>query len=85
VSEALTNAIKHSRASVITIEIESTDTDLRATVQDDGIGGAVVGIGTGLSGLIDRLDALGGTVAVSGRNEGGTRVEIRLRSAPSAS
>jgi signal transduction histidine kinase len=84
VSEALTNAIKHSRASVISIEIESTDTDLRATIQDDGIGGAVVGIGTGLSGLIDRLDALGGTVAVSSRSEGGTRVEIRLRSAPSA-
>jgi signal transduction histidine kinase len=85
VSEALTNAIKHSHASVITIEIESTDTHLRATVQDDGIGGAVVGAGTGLSGLIDRLDALGGTFAVTSRTEGGTRVEITLRSAPSAS
>ena len=83
VSEALTNAIKHSHASVITIEIESTDTNLRATVQDDGIGGAVIGIGTGLSGLIDRLDALGGTVSVTSSTEGGTRVEIRLRSAAS--
>ncbi len=80
VSEALTNAIKHSRASVITIEIESTDTNVRATVLDDGIGGAVVGAGTGLSGLSDRLDALGGTFAVSSRTEGGTRVEITLRS-----
>ena len=69
-SEALTNAIKHSRASVITIEIESTETKLRATVQDDGVGGAVVGVGTGLSGLIDRLDALGGTVAVSSPDRG---------------
>jgi signal transduction histidine kinase len=85
VSEALTNAIKHSHASVITIEIESTDANLRATVQDDGVGGAVVGIGTGLSGLIDRLEALGGTVAVTTPTEGGTRVEIRLRSVPSAS
>jgi signal transduction histidine kinase len=84
VSEALTNAIKHSRASVITIEIESTETDLRATVQDDGIGGAVVGAGSGLSGLIDRLDALGGTFVLDSRTEGGTRVEITLRSAPSA-
>ena len=83
VSEALTNAIKHSHASVITIEIESTDTCLRAVVQDDGVGGAVVGVGTGLSGLIDRLDALGGTVAVSSQPGIGTRVEIRLRSAPS--
>jgi signal transduction histidine kinase len=84
VSEALTNAIKHSRASVITIEIESTETDLRATVQDDGIGGAVVGAGSGLSGLIDRLDALGGTFVLDSRTEGGTRVEITLRAAPSA-
>ena len=82
VTEALTNAIKHSRASVITIEIDSTDTALRATVQDDGIGGAVVGVGTGLSGLIDRLDALGGTVAVTSPTEGGTRVEFRLHAVP---
>ncbi len=79
-SEALTNAIKHSRASVITIEIESTDTGVRATVLDDGVGGAVVGVGTGLSGLIDRLDALGGTVSVISPSEGGTRVEIGLSS-----
>ena len=79
-SEALTNAIKHSRASVITIEIESTATSLRASVEDDGVGGAVVGVGTGLSGLIDRLDALGGTVSVTSRSEGGTRVEIGLSS-----
>ena len=82
VTEVLTNAIKHSRASLITIEIESTDTALRATVQDDGIGGAVVGIGTGLSGLIDRLDALGGTVAVISPSEGGTRVEFSLHAVP---
>jgi signal transduction histidine kinase len=85
VSEALTNAIKHSHASVITIEIESTDTNLAANVQDDGVGGAVVGVGTGLSGLIDRLDALGGTVAVNSQPGFGTRVEIRLRSALSPS
>jgi signal transduction histidine kinase len=78
VSEALTNAIKHAHASLITIEVESTDTKLRATVQDDGLGGAVVGEGTGLSGLIDRIDALGGTLAISSPPSGGTRVEIEL-------
>jgi signal transduction histidine kinase len=85
VSEALTNAIKHARASVITIEIESTDTSVRATVHDDGIGGAVVGAGTGLSGLSDRVEALGGTFGVMSPTEGGTRVEIRLHSARSPS
>ncbi len=78
VSEALTNAIKHSRASVIEIEIDSTETTLRARVQDDGVGGAVVGAGTGLSGLIDRIEALGGTFAVVSTAGGGTRVEIEL-------
>ncbi len=84
VSEALTNAIKHSEASVITIEIESTETTLRAVIEDDGIGGAVVGTGTGLTGLIDRIDALGGTVELGSRAVGGTRIEIELPSGPSA-
>ena len=78
VSEAITNAIKHSHASVITIEIESTATSLRATVEDDGIGGAVIGNGTGLSGLIDRIDALGGTLELGTGTAGGTRIEIEL-------
>jgi signal transduction histidine kinase len=77
-SEALTNAIKHSGASVIAIEVESTETALRAAVQDDGIGGAVVGAGTGLSGLIDRIDAVGGTLVVTSPVADGTRVEIEL-------
>ena len=80
VSEALTNAIKHSRASVITIEIESTETTLRAVIEDDGIGGAVVGSGTGLTGLIDRIDALGGTLELGSGTAGGTRIEIELPS-----
>ncbi len=84
VSEALTNAIKHSDASAITIEIKSTEQGLRAFVQDDGIGGAVVGVGTGLRGLIDRIDALGGTLVVNSPAAGGTRVEIALPSGASA-
>ncbi len=80
VSEALTNAIKHSRASVITIEIESTETTLRAVIEDDGIGGAIVGSGTGLTGLIDRIDALGGTLELGSKTDGGTRIEIELPS-----
>ncbi len=52
----------------MTIEIESTETTLRAVIEDDGIGGAVVGGGTGLTGLIDRIDALGGTLELGERN-----------------
>ena len=78
VSEGLTNAIKHSHASVITIEVESTETNLRAVIEDDGIGGAVVGEGTGLTGLIDRIEALGGTLALGSGTTGGTQIEIEL-------
>jgi signal transduction histidine kinase len=85
VSEMLTNAIKHSQASLITIELESTEETVRAAVQDDGIGGAVVGDGTGLSGLVDRIDALGGTLALRSTTAAGTRVEIELPSGRSAS
>jgi signal transduction histidine kinase len=78
VSEALTNAIKHSRASVVTVELQTTPTLLRAVVGDDGVGGAVVAGGTGLRGLIDRVDALGGTLTIHSPAGAGTRLEMRL-------
>jgi signal transduction histidine kinase len=78
VSETLTNAIKHSGASLVTIDVQSTETSVRATLEDDGIGGAMVGAGTGLSGLFDRMDALGGTLTLSSPPTGGTRVELDL-------
>jgi signal transduction histidine kinase len=84
VSETLTNAIKHSRASLITIEVQSTEATVRATVQDDGIGGAEMGGGTGLSGLLDRVDAFGGQLAVSSTTGAGTWVAIELPSSRSA-
>jgi len=54
VSEALTNAAKHSRASQISVTVTSDGTVLRATIEDDGIGGAEATTGSGLIGLIDR-------------------------------
>jgi signal transduction histidine kinase len=84
-SEALTNAIKHSHASMITITIESEGETLRAAVEDDGIGGADLGGGTGLSGLTDRIEALGGTLAIINPAAGGTRIEINLPLGGSAS
>jgi signal transduction histidine kinase len=77
VSEALTNAIKHSHASDISVAI-SSDTRLRASIVDDGIGGADPGGGSGLTGLRDRVDALGGRFAVDSPPHGGTRISVEL-------
>jgi signal transduction histidine kinase len=79
VSEALTNAIKHSHASEITITI-SRDEGLRASIVDDGIGGADASIGSGLTGLADRVDALGGSFACDSPPRGGTRISVELPS-----
>ena len=69
VSEALTNAIKHAQATAITITVEvETKAEqhvLRITVQDDGVGGATFAGGSGLVGLRDRAEALGGSIFVS--------------------
>ena len=78
-SEALANAIKHAQASLITIEVESTDAVLRASgARTTGSEARLSGEGTGLSGLVDRIDALGGTLAIASPPSGGTRVEIEL-------
>jgi signal transduction histidine kinase len=61
VAEALTNAAKHARASEVDVRVEADDDSLRLSVRDDGIGGAAVGKGSGLTGLMDRVEALDGT------------------------
>jgi signal transduction histidine kinase len=65
VSEALTNAAKHSHASEIRVKATYAGDVLTIEVADDGIGGAEVGRGTGLRGLADRVEALGATLTVS--------------------
>jgi len=65
VSEALTNATKHSHASEVRVTAARTGEVLIVEVADDGIGGATVGGGTGLRGLTDRVEALGGTLTVT--------------------
>jgi signal transduction histidine kinase len=65
VSEALTNAAKHSHASEVRVKATYAGEVLTVEVVDDGIGGAAVGRGTGLRGLTDRVEALGGTLTVS--------------------
>jgi signal transduction histidine kinase len=78
VSEAITNAIKHSRASVVTVAVARTDDVVRATIADDGVGGAVVDAGSGLTGLHDRVDALGGRFALESTAQRGTTISIEL-------
>lgn len=75
VAEALTNAARHADASLVTITVSAADNQLTVAVSDDGRGGAEAGPGTGLQGLVDRLEALGGTVRVISPLGGGTTIE----------
>jgi glucose-6-phosphate-specific signal transduction histidine kinase len=78
-SEALTNVAKHARASRARVEITMGDGRLVVLVEDDGIGGAEPAAGSGLRGLADRLEAMGGTLRVEPAGSGsGTRVVAHL-------
>jgi GAF domain-containing protein len=81
VSEALTNAIKHSHASEISVTITGGE-KLRASIVDDGVGDAHPRDGSGLTGLLDRIDALGGRFALESPPRGGTRISIELPGEP---
>jgi len=76
-AEALTNVGKHARASEVSLSVRSEIGRLVATIEDDGVGGADPR-GSGLRGLSDRIEALGGTFQVSDRVSGGTRLEIQV-------
>jgi GAF domain-containing protein len=71
-SEALANAAKHASASVVTIEVDAGDPMLRLEIRDDGIGGADPRLGSGLVGLADRIEALGGRFELTSQSGGGT-------------
>jgi signal transduction histidine kinase len=72
VAEALTNTAKHARASEVKVSVEANGADLRLSIRDDGIGGADSAKGSGLIGLIDRVEALGGRLQISSLNGSGT-------------
>jgi signal transduction histidine kinase len=78
VTEALTNAAKHAHASVVRVEAEVLDGDLRVSVQDDGVGGANPARGSGLVGLTDRVEALGGKLTLDSPPAAGTTLRIDL-------
>jgi signal transduction histidine kinase len=78
VAEAVTNAAKHARASVVEVSAEATNTHLRLVIRDDGIGGAAAGKGSGLTGLIDRVEALGGKMTIQSQPGSGTSLLVNI-------
>ena len=82
VAEALTNAAKHAQATAIWIDADVADDRLRLTIRDDGIGGADPTRGSGLTGLTDRVEALGGTITVLSPPDEGTTIQVWLPLTP---
>lgn len=79
VSEALTNAAKHARATVVRVQVEVEDDEVRLAIHDDGIGGADLARGSGLVGLKDRVETLGGRIDLSSpAGGGGTLLRVHL-------
>ena len=82
VAEALTNTVKHARASQVAVIIEVDAAALSVEVCDDGIGGAAEnGTGSGLAGMADRVGALGGRLVLDSPPGRGTTIRARIPTA----
>ena len=77
-AEALTNAAKHARASHVDVRVGRENGAAVVEVADDGVGGADLSRGSGLRGLRDRVEALGGTLEVVSPEGAGTTLRARL-------
>ena len=83
VAEALSNAVKHAGATEVRVDLQRRGPVLRAEISDDGVGGAdPSGAGSGLPGLCDRLEALGGRLEVDSAPGAGTRLRASIPLAP---
>jgi signal transduction histidine kinase len=78
VSEALANTAKHASASKVLVALEIRQDVLEISIRDDGVGGADPARGSGLIGLTDRVDALGGTIEVTSPAGAGTTLRVAL-------
>ncbi len=76
VSETLTNASKHASATRVRVALQLTDGELHLSIRDDGVGGADPSQGSGLTGLKDRIEALGGQIRIDSAPGSGTRIEV---------
>jgi signal transduction histidine kinase len=77
-SEALANAMKHAQASCIEISLTTRHDRLLLSIRDDGVGGADPARGSGLAGLTDRVEALGGSIHVRSPAGAGTHITVDL-------
>jgi signal transduction histidine kinase len=77
-AEAFTNAAKHARASRVNARVEADGATLLLSIRDDGIGGADTGRGSGLIGLIDRVEALGGRMEIASHTGDGTSLLVTI-------
>jgi amino acid transporter/GAF domain-containing protein len=78
VSEAITNACKHAAATQAWVSLRVEKSTLYLSVRDDGVGGADPTRGSGLIGLRDRVEALGGTIEIDSPPGAGTRVRAAI-------
>jgi signal transduction histidine kinase len=76
--EALTNAVKHAAATQVSVRVSEESGGLHLTVTDDGAGGADPRAGSGLTGLRDRIAALGGTCAIDSPPGAGTTIAVTI-------
>jgi len=77
-AEAITNAIKHAGATRVDVRARVADDQLHLDVRDDGRGGADATTGTGLTGIYDRVAALGGSITLESAEGQGTRLSVML-------
>ena len=82
VSEALTNAAKHARASALRVDAGTENGVVLLSISDDGVGGADPTAGSGLVGLKDRVEALGGDLAISSTSSKGTALHATIPIGP---
>jgi signal transduction histidine kinase len=78
VSEALANAVKHAQASTVHVALEAEHGVVHISIRDDGIGGAAPGRGSGLVGIEDRVNALGGKIQIASPSGAGTSVVVDI-------
>jgi signal transduction histidine kinase len=85
VSEALANVARHAGASAVHVDVDAAGDVIRLAVRDDGGGGADPARGSGLVGLKDRAEAIGGTLSVRSRPGEGTTLLAELPTRPGQS
>jgi signal transduction histidine kinase len=85
VAEALTNVAKHAQASLVQLAVKADDDKLHLSIRDDGIGGADARKGSGLIGLVDRVEALGGQMEIASRIGDGTSLLVNIPLGPDES